>query len=407
MLLLRHSVPCIGLVAALCFGCGGPSASTSASVRDSAGVRIVEYPAEIGTHVDRWHTSPDPTLRIGRREDPNEDFFLVKAALRLSNELIVVANYQTRELRFFSADGSFLRAAGREGKGPGEFSRLDTLVRLGSDSIVAYDQSLRRLSVFDLQGNFGRTTFLPPHERTPFWHRLSGLLSDGSAVIYAFPDSDHTTGIEEGLVRPSQLALRYLPDDATIEEIGIFTGPEMNLLRSGGQTGVITQPFGRLTSFAVSGDELLVFDNSTYEFRVYSASSQTLHMAVRRAHENLRITRDAIADHRERWAVSSGKDPEFHAVRRRAIAKVEYPETMPAYGAVLLDRSGRVWIEDYRRPGDDAPNWIVFERDGMIVARASTPKGLKLTDVGEDYLMGVAKDSLDVETVELYSLIKP
>ena len=407
MLSLRHSVPRIGLVAALCSGCVEPNASTSATVRDSAGVRVVEYPAEIGTHVDRWHTSRDPTLRIGRGDDPNAEFFRVKAALRLANELIVVANYQTRELRFFDADGSFLRVAGGVGEGPGEFSGLDTLVRFGHDSLVAYDPILRRLSIFDLQGDFGRTTFLPPHEEASNPHQFSGMLSDGSAIIYSFLIDDPTSGTEEGFIRPLQLALRYLPDGATIDKIGVFTGPELNLLRSGGQSSVIRQPFGRMTSFAASGDELFIFDNTTYEFQVYSASSGKLRTVVRREHQDLRITSDEIAEDRERFAVAFGKDPKVRATRRRAIAKVEYPETMPAYGAVLLVRSGRVWIEDYRRPGDNAPNWTVFERDGMIVARASTPKGLKLTDVSEDYLIGIAKDSLDVETVELYSLIKP
>jgi hypothetical protein len=43
----------------------------------------------------------------------------------------------------------------------------------------------------------------------------------------------------------------------------------------------------------------------------------------------------------------------------------------------------------------------------MLLGTLIAPDGLDILDIGSDYVIGVWRDSLDVEHVQLYELIKP
>ena len=63
-----------------------------------------------------------------------------------------------------------------------------------------------------------------------------------------------------------------------------------------------------------------------------------------------------------------------------------------------------MWVADYQ-PDPMAPaTWNVFGTAGSWLAIVDVPAGLRVTDIGEDWLLGLARDSLDVEHVHLYTL---
>jgi len=93
------------LCAALALGCSASDAvesSDRATVRDSAGVRIVTYPA--GDFSDT--ISPVPLLTIGQEGEPDYEFFWLNMVVSLGSGNVVVANSGTHELRFYGSDGS-------------------------------------------------------------------------------------------------------------------------------------------------------------------------------------------------------------------------------------------------------------------------------------------------------------
>ena len=119
---------------------------TEYSVRDSAGVRIVENGSPV-TGTTEWQVGDSPVVQIGSLEEEAEyQLHEVSDALRLSDGRIVVASEGTNDLRFYSSHGAFLRSVGGTGEGPGEFRGLVALERLPADSLLAYDQRLRRVS---------------------------------------------------------------------------------------------------------------------------------------------------------------------------------------------------------------------------------------------------------------------
>jgi len=48
----------------------------------------------------------------------------------------------------------------------------------------------------------------------------------------------------------------------------------------------------------------------------------------------------------------------------------------------------------------------VFDREGVFVARVHMPPRLNILEVGDDYVLGLARDDIDVEHVRLYRLEK-
>ena len=85
------------------------------------------------------------------------------------------------------------------------------------------------------------------------------------------------------------------------------------------------------------------------------------------------------------------------------------PEAFPAGHSLLVDRSGNCWVGrlpvDVADPAHDT--YEVFLADGPLQGEVAVPAGARLMDVGDDYVLLVRTDELDMPFVELYGLIKP
>jgi hypothetical protein len=102
----------------------------------------------------------------------------------------------------------------------------------------------------------------------------------------------------------------------------------------------------------------------------------------------------------------------------RALA--ESPETrrVPHYAALLWDDLSNLWVRQYNWRRDSnwigqgyrgttgAGTWWVFDSRGRWLGSVTTPDRLDLSMIGRDYILGVHRDSLDVERVLMYRLIR-
>ena len=372
-------------------------------VRDSAGVRVVDNPHEV---IDRWRISAEPTVRIGATLETDDVLFRVAGALMLEDGRIVVANAGTHEIRFFDNHGAFISKVGGLGDGPGEFRVMSSIGRHTSDSVWAYDEGLRRLTLIDLNGTVGRTAFLPMHEEASYPHGIAGMTSDGSVVMHTWLRTDPAYEVDVGIFRARELVLRYAPD-GVIEKVGVFSGSEsaMGIQPDGMRVALGPAPFRRTTTFHMTGDQLLVFATDKYEFKAFSLDS-TLTTLVRRLHTPIVLTAQHTDAHRRGWANSYGTDPRIHAGRLETISRVPYPSTLPAYKSVRLDALGAIWVQEYSVGENTVTGWTVFDPDGHTLASVDVPSNLRLTDVGTRRVVGITTDSLDVEIIEVFELEK-
>jgi len=100
---------------------------------------------------------------------------------RQNGEWIVADYMLPQKLRFFSEDGEFLRALGREGEGPGEFRMLGPVWVLPEDSFAVADYGLLRVTWFSSNLRHAETVRIPSRSRVSLLPNGDFLLADGNS----------------------------------------------------------------------------------------------------------------------------------------------------------------------------------------------------------------------------------
>lgn len=400
---MRRILPALVVLATGCVG--ERTGGAGPIVRDSAGVVIVENTVGAWSEGASWRLSDVPLVDIGVLEgDPSYQLFQVAGALRLTDGRIVVANRGTNELRFYDAVGVYLGASGRKGGGPGEFENLSWLGRLGSDSLLAYDSRHFRVSMFDSAGRFVRSFALPQVEARGFPTPL-GLFSDGSLLVVSWRVFSTTMDLRTGVYRDSVPYFRYGVEGALIDTLGSFPSGEYYLKVRGGGFSVNVLPFARWPRAVVHGDRLFLGTGERYEVVLYAADG-SLERLIRKAHANLRVTQEDIAAYKQEQ-LERARDENWRREQEALLAEIPFPETMPAYSRLLVDEEGHLWVEDYRRPGDEEPRWSVFDPNGRLLGTVPMPPKFGPVQIGGDFVLGRWVDDFEVEHVRLYALLKP
>ncbi len=388
----------------------GPVPEVAPLERDSAGIHIVESLwSEPGNGISHFVDGP-PSVRIGQVDGPPAYLLSrVGSALRLEDGRILIVDGRT-ELRVFDSGGEHLFTAGGSGDGPGEFRSIRGLV-------FARDT----LFVFDAVAN--RMTFLGPHGDFLGDVRFSGefhsLLGSRSELIAVGPDGRFV----------------FRPFGSTVprrDPVELFwsTSPLLSVTRDGqtadtltvigmdwltGHQQVMVPPFGRWTSVVANGDRLVMTHGDRFELEVRSISTGELErlFRVRRDPPPLKpsVWRTAVEEALEREARAQGgrsRSPEALAEltdQIKPLTNIPVPyATKPAWRGLFLDAGGRIWAEE-ASPSDDSHRvFSVFSADGYLIGRATTPMGIRIVQVGRDYLLAVRRDELDIEYVELLEI---
>ncbi|GIW51409.1 MAG: hypothetical protein KatS3mg081_0764 [Gemmatimonadales bacterium] len=389
------AVAVLGLAA-----CGRPdgSPSTLPSVRDSAGVRIAENPADPPAV---WRIGPAPQIEIGGSEAEDQILFRVAGALRLSDGRIVVADGSNR-LRYYRPDGSLDRVAGRTGEGPGEFRRISWIGLLPGDSAIVFDLAQWRLSIFDPAGEFVRS-FRAGAGDTVRFVQVAGRFGDGS---FLGQGPVNTGGrIPQGLERHDIPLYRLGPDGSVLDALGEFPGNELYFEPVAGGGFSFYRPFfPRSASFVASGTYLYVGTGDLYEIRQLDLRGKLLRL-IRRLREPVQVTEQDIRREREeRLATESGAARQAVA---RALDAMPKPAVFPAYGLIRAGEDGGIWVQDYpARPAAEIA-WAVFDSTGALRAEVKLPWRFDPQDIGRDFVLGVWRDEDGVEYVRLYRLFRP
>lgn len=387
--------------------CGDPSVRTTSAVmvRDSAGIAIVENPAEAGDSL-AWRIASLPELDVGGGATPSDQLFQALSATRLPDGRVVVANAGTHELRFYAPDGRHLLSAGREGDGPGEFRHLGWVGLLSGDTLAAWDAVQGRLSVFDSRGRFVRaftSTGLPG-----IFPQLHGAFADGSVVLATGMDLARLPAAGQ-VWRDTAAYVRVGHAGERLGDLGRFPGTEQFAALPPGGRGtfiVNTRPFARRTVTAVRGGRLYVGTGDRYEVAVYDASGRLARL-VRKEHRPLAITSKDREDYRASIVTLGGPGgEESRREQERMLEAAPYPDRMPPYTGLRVDAEGNLWVEEAVRPGERSAGvpWSVFDSEGRLLGSLRFPPALYVLEIGRDYVLGRARDESDAEHLRLYRL---
>ena len=89
------------------------------------------------------------------------------------------------------------------------------------------------------------------------------------------------------------------------------------------------------------------------------------------------------------------------------IAALEFPPTYPTFSDLKTDAAGNVWVENYRKRGDESEiRWSVFGGNGRWITDVVVPDRYSIHWIGEDLMSGVWRDSLDIEYLQVFQIHK-
>ncbi len=390
----------------------GPDQLAS-SVRDSAGITIVESSRPAPDSRLDWTVGSEPQVSFGAAMGETEyQLYQVGDATRLADGRIVVANGGSNQLLVFDAVGNYLAAWAGQGDGPGEFRSLASVHRWAGDSLIAADSQQGRVSVFDLEGTHGRTTTLTGEagaalssiSSDPIAHTVMDVLPDNSMLTRSLGGYQTT-----GFWRWDHTYALIGADWGDGISLGEYPGPEIysDSYQEGRMIYVLPlrHPFGKNTFTAAWGDLVAIGRNETYEIRAF-ASDGSLARIVRRDHATSAPTQEQLDAHfRERFA---NLPEEQRTSRLELAANVPMVETFPAYAGLEADALGYLWVGEFEPPGTEGgkPVWTVFDPEGRARGFVETPSGLTIYEIGEDYVLGKRTGELDIESVELWALAR-
>ncbi len=400
---IRHADRLGRLVLAVTLGaCAQDTTSDPTVVRDSAGVQIVENMRPPRTEDAGWRVSAEPILQVGMAEGrPEYQFVRIEGAIRLPDGRIVVADAGSWEIRFFDSQGAFLAATGRRGDAPGEYRQIAGLGYGPGDSLWVYDFGHRRFTVLTAAGEPVRTMNLGGALSAV---GAVGRLSDGSFIVREYWSSgSHTGAVKGGLSREPAAVAMYSGDGFTLDTIGLYPGREVYIGSEDGRAVMSAPLLARNASVVLWGDEVYVGDQERFEIGLFSRSG-VLERLIRLLNVDLRVTQQDI----ERAVAErlANEPPERHAMLRAHLDAMDVPETRPAFGRLLVDAQGNLWVAEHTSYPAEPVAWSVFDSDGRLLGAVQVPERYHIHQIGEDWILGVWRDDLGVEYVRMQSLDK-
>jgi hypothetical protein len=329
-------------------------------------------------------------------------FFDVTAACWLPGGRLAVGNAGSNTIRFFDLDGHFLREVGGAGSGPGEFQRLTSIQSYGTDSLVAFDADLRRISIFATDGDLARTIQLRQPGPEPLYAAYP--LSSGNFVVRALSGLGDVGGTP-GRYRTPQPIYRYGADGALLDTVGLLPGSEVSVSDTERGMMIGWAPFGRITAVDVQNDLVYVGTAEDLEIQVYSPNGD-LKQLIRGPEYRRAIAQEDIERHLA--PVLEGIDDlTAREWMEKLLGEMEYPEYWPPYSELLVDPSGNIWVAYYpevaRQP---ASRWMVFSSSGQLLGDLDLPERMTVLDITSELIIGVWTDDFDVEYIRVYELTK-
>jgi len=268
------------------------------------------------------------------------------------------------------------------------------------DTLVVWDDARRSALGFLPDGTFlGATAVEGVDAAQPL--RFVGLLPDAQAVLLR-PRLDLPMKFSGEMVRVPVQLLRW--HRGAPDSLGLLPGDEVVLQRGGTRTGIALRPFGLAMRVAVLDSLVVVGDGSAHRFLCYDATGRLRRILHRPGARLPRLPADSAREHALRLGAArsvrerEGLDAVWHAAR--------LPDSLPAHGELVPDRTGALWVRETVHVGDPASRWAVYGADGGWLGVVTLPERTTPLDIGPDWIVLRRLDQDGVEHVALHALAR-
>jgi hypothetical protein len=333
--------------------------------------------------------------------DPARQFDDVIGLTRSGDGSLAVADGGSQEVRFFDPAGNLTAIAGGSGEGPGEFTGLSGLGLGPGGSIWAYDFYLRRITWLNGAGEVvGLVSLgLEPPVLSPV-----GPLSDGTfALRQLWGATQVSEATATGLRRDPAAFVRFDDQGALVDTLGLFPGREVLLTDENGRGVMSTPPFALNSVGSLWQGNLVVGTQDSFELVELGPEGEVTRV-VRIPGWDLSLDPGEMEEYLQLRL--QGVPQERRPAVRKELEAMPVPSTKPAYGQVLSDEPGNLWVGEWTLFPGIPQRWTVLDRAGGWLGEVAMPGRFLPFAIGEDWVLGVERDDLDVQYVLLYPLRK-
>ena len=335
-----------------------------------------------------WSVAAEPSLVIGEDADPAGPLYQVRGAARLSTGYLV-ANSGEHELRLYAPDGRLLSKLGRQGSGPGEFRSPRLVGRLSSDSVAVFDGN-RRLSIVCEGVRVCDEWSVPPPGNVIGMADDFVLLEDIRPAALEGESFDQHTYLgtyRKAAVLTTVLTLDGVARSTRRMEVGLVSLP----------VPLSARPFVALSDAAivVFGTE----DNVVRALDVNGVVTSQWQLPVPTPPLTSETFRSAV-DERIRQL-----PPARERVMRPVYEAMTPPHRRSPIANVVVDRRGLVWAAIAADDGSQR-TWFVMDQEGQVRAQVRMPLDIEVVEIGDDYVIAVWRNALDVEFVRVHTLTR-
>lgn len=337
-------------------------------------------------------------LSIGALEGPEEITFGFIHALAVDDAGgIYLFDSNVPVLRYFDADGSFVRNLGREGAGPGEY--YDTVLGLAVRSDgrpIMRDPRNGRINVYERDGS--------PSES---WPVASGLFSQQSMTLDTL-DHVYLKILLGPTERGKQWPIGLLHLNERGEIVDSIAPPELpNEPTHSGNGNFLAQKEWALSPYR----QMIVGVSDRYAFEIRDLDGPGV-IRVERAWTPIPLA----GEEREEW--QARQDWMWERQGQYMTSEMEpLPDRKPAYRSFSAGLDGTIWVhlhvpaekrEVTAEPDDDSPpplTWVeptvfdVFEPDGTYLGEVRIPPRTRIHVFTRETLWGIRRGALDEEYV--------
>ena len=386
-------------------GCGG-GPDTPVVTRDSAGVAIMLSNVPAWGAGQGWEVGAEPALVVGGLvgQRPFEFTTVGDARILDDGRLLVTHCSNPPELRLYGTDGRFLGTLGGPGTGPGQCNFI-LHSWLAADSVILYDPSLARITYFRLGGAATRIVDLDAaglgdvEGGDPLW---SSRFADGRFL----GRPNHPLPQADGRSRAPFHWVRLDPEAMTVDTLLAARGTEYVAEGLGTPSeDVRTVLFSPFTHARAHGDRLFLADSEEFWIEERDATGALLRR-FGRDWDPYSIDRGFRRNYRDQ-RVAAAPSAERAAVRRE-MARAVFADHLPAHeGEMIVDPGDNLWVAQVPTPADNDRPWSVFDATGRWLGEVHVPAQLRVTDIGEDYVVGVWRAAGGVQSIRRFPLLKP
>jgi len=192
--------------------------------------------------------------------------------------------------------------------------------------------------------------------------------------------------------------LRYTAEGTLIGEVA----EPMKMWFYGTPDGPRSRLFGGSQNVAAGNGLVYVGDRDRYEVRVHDPARGLVR--IDRLERPRRPVTDETLERYRTFVVENAPDAN---ARQRTLERMRtqpVADSLPWIRDLMPDASGNVWVMEYLVAGADSSAVGVFSARGEWLGSVRPPPRFRPLEIGEDYVLGVRIDELDVPHLVRYGL---